>query len=54
MALLVTAVFLKMNGYKLSATNPEFVNFIINNVISNKAELKEIATWLEAKMFKEK
>lgn len=50
MALLVTAVFLKMNGYSLNATNKEFVHFILNNVIAKKMDVNQIAIWLESKM----
>ena len=49
-ALLVTAVFLKMNGYSLQATNEEFVNFILNDVITKKTEVNELAVWIESKM----
>jgi death-on-curing protein len=46
-ALLVTAVFLRMNGFRLGAKSPEFVRFILNEVISKKADVPAIAKWLE-------
>ncbi len=46
-ALLVTAVFLRMNGFRLGAKNPEFVRFILNEVISKKEDVPAIAKWLE-------
>ena len=46
-ALLVTAVFLRMNGFRLGAKNPEFVRFILNEVISKKADVPAIANCLE-------
>ena len=52
-ALLVTAVFLKMNGYVLDASNKEFVKFILDDVITKKAEIEKITSWLETKMKKD-
>jgi len=46
-ALLVTAVFLRMNGFRLGAKSSEFVRFILNEVISKKADVPAIAKWLE-------
>ncbi len=53
-ALLVTAVFLKMNGYQLTASNADFVRFIFAEVIQEKWDVNQIAGWLEKKMKKEK
>ncbi len=50
MALLVTSVFLKMNHYHLTATNSDFVRFILIDVIQNKSDIKDISQWLESKM----
>ena len=52
-ALLVTAVFLRMNGFRLGAKSPEFVRFILNEVISKKADVPAIAKWLERWMEQE-
>jgi len=52
-ALLVTAVFLKMNGYSLKVSNQKIVQFIVNDVIQNKMEINEIASWIESKITKD-
>jgi prophage maintenance system killer protein len=36
-----------MNGFRLGAKSPEFVRFILNEVISKKADVPAIAKWLE-------
>ena len=51
-ALLVSVVFLRMNGFKVTATNAEFVKFIIEDVIAKKAEIPEMAIWFESRMAK--
>lgn len=45
-ALLATVVFLKMNGFNLTCSNAEVVAFIIERVIKEKYEIKEIAKWI--------
>lgn len=49
-AFATTAIFLRMNGFRLKVDpdNGEF--FLINKVIKGKAEIEEIADWLEAHM----
>lgn len=49
-ALLVTAEFLCMNGFRLGAKSSELVRFILNEVISKKADVPAIAKWLERRM----
>jgi death-on-curing protein len=41
------AIFLRMNGYRLKVDADNGESFIINRVIKSKADLDEIATWLE-------
>ena len=49
-AFATTAIFLRMNGYRLKvdADNGEY--FIIDRVIKSKADIDEIADWLEKNM----
>ncbi|MCB0414902.1 MAG: type II toxin-antitoxin system death-on-curing family toxin [Bdellovibrionales bacterium] len=51
-ALLATIVFLKMNGYNLKCRNKTIVNFIITQVIIEKADIKGIAKWISTKLLK--
>jgi death-on-curing protein len=46
-ALLATVVFLRLNGVRLGAKNPEVVRFIVEEVIVAKADVPAIAKWLE-------
>ena len=46
-ALLATVVFLRLNGVRLAAKNPEVVRFIVEEVIVAKADVPAIAKWLE-------
>lgn len=46
----VTAIFLRMNGYRLKVDADNGESFLINRVIKNKAEINEIADWLEKYM----
>lgn len=48
MAFALTAVFLRTNGYVLSVTPDEGESFLISRVITAKAELDEIESWLGA------
>jgi death-on-curing protein len=49
-AFATSAIFLRMNGYRLKVDADTGESFIINRVIKNKADLDEIATWLEKHM----
>lgn len=51
-ALLASVVFIKMNGYNFKASNSEFVKFIIEDVITSKAELSHITNFFEKYMSK--
>ena len=42
-----TAIFLRMNGYRLKVDADNGESFIIDRVIKAKADLQEIADWLE-------
>ena len=53
-SLLVTAVFLKINGYSLNAKNNEVVRFIIDEIIVKQLDVKVIAAWIEANATKGK
>jgi death-on-curing protein len=45
-----TAIFLRMNGYRLSIDPVAGESFLIDQVIQQKAEIEEIAAWLEGSM----
>ena len=45
-----TAIFLRMNGYRLKVDADNGESFLIERVIKNKAEISEIADWLEKHM----
>jgi death on curing protein len=45
-----TAIFLRMNGYRLRVDADNGESFIIESVIQKKAELDVIAAWLENHM----
>ena len=49
-AFATTAIFLRMNGYRLKADADNGEAFLIVRVIKNKADLSEIADWLEKYM----
>lgn len=49
-AFATTAIFLRMNGYRLKVDADNGESFLINRVIKNKAEINEIADWLENHM----
>ncbi len=49
-AFATSAIFLRMNGYRLKVDADNGESFIIDRVIKNKANLDEIATWLEKHM----
>jgi len=49
-AFAATAIFLRMNGFRLSAKPEDDESFLIGRVIENKIAIDDIATWLESKM----
>jgi death-on-curing protein len=49
-AFATTAIFLRMNGYRLKVDADNGESFLIERVIKNKAEISEIADWLEKYM----
>lgn len=49
-AFATTAIFLRMNGYRIKVDADNGESFIINHVIKKKAEIDEIAAWLEKHM----
>lgn len=51
-AFALTAIFLRMNRYRLIVDPDNGESFLIDRVIKNKAELKEIVEWLENHMHK--
>jgi death-on-curing protein len=49
-AFAASAIFLRMNGYRLKVDADNGESFLINRVIKNKADIEEIVTWLEKHM----
>lgn len=49
-AFATSAIFLRMNGYRLKVDADNGESFIIERVIKNKADIEEIASWLEKHM----
>jgi len=49
-AFATSAIFLRMNGYRLKVDADNGESFIIDRVIKAKADIEEIATWLEKNM----
>lgn len=49
-AFATTAIFLRMNGYRLKVEADNGETFLINEVIQGKAPIETIAKWLEAHM----
>ncbi len=49
-AFAMTAIFLRMNGWRFVLTADEGEAFLIGSVIEAKADVKEIAIWIEGKM----
>ena len=47
-----TAIFLRMNGYRLRVEAAEGESFIVRDAIDNRADLETIAGWPEARMIK--
>ncbi len=51
-AFAVTAIFLRMNGYRLKVDPDNGESFLIEEVIQKKASIDEVSIWLEAHMKK--
>ena len=51
-AFAATAIFLRMNGYRLSVKADDGETFLVNQVIQNKIAIEDIATWLESRMIR--
>ena len=49
-AFAATAIFLRMNGYRLSVKVDEGETFMVDHVIRKRVVIEDIATWLEARM----
>ena len=43
----LTAVFLRINGFRLRALPAEGADFVVKKIITNRAELEAITNWLE-------
>jgi len=48
-----TAIFLRMNGYRLEVHPDDGEAFLIDQVIQQKIAIEDIATWLEHRMKKQ-
>lgn len=46
----ITAIFLRMNGYRVVVSMPTAERFLIDDVIVGKAEIDTIGRWLEQHM----
>jgi len=51
-AFAATAIFLRMNGYRLSVKADDGETFLVNQVIQDRIAIEDIATWLESRMKK--
>ncbi len=49
-AFAATAIFLRMNGFRLVVDSDSGEAFLLERIISGKADLSEITSWLESKM----
>lgn len=47
-----TAIFLRMNGYRLAVQPDDGESFLVEHVIKQRAGIEDIATWLESCMKK--
>ena len=45
-----TAIFLRMNGYRLSVDADEGESFLVDQVIQQRTDIDNIAAWLETFM----
>lgn len=52
MAFALTAIFLRMNGYRLVVKPDNGEKFIVGELIGKKANIERIAQWLERHMHK--
>lgn len=46
-AFATTAIFLRMNGYRIKVSANKGEKFIIETIINQKADIQKISTWLE-------
>jgi death on curing protein len=51
-AFATTAIFLRMNGYRLKVDPDNGESFLIESVIKDRVEIEAIASWLESKIQK--
>jgi len=51
-AFAATAIFLRMNGYRLSVKADDGETFLVNQVIQERFAIEDIATWLESRMIR--
>jgi death-on-curing protein len=51
-AFATTAIFLRMNGYRLKVESGTVESFLIGDVIQKRIPIEDIATWLETCMQK--
>ena len=51
-AFATTAIFLRMNGYRLNVEADNGESFLIDEVIQKRIPINDIATWLETNMQK--
>jgi len=49
-AFATTAIFLRMNGYRLKVESDAAETFLIDRVIQEKISIQQMATWLERQM----
>jgi death-on-curing protein len=47
-----TAIFLRMNGYRLDVKADDGESFVVERIIQKRAAIEDIATWLESCMKK--
>lgn len=52
MAFAVTAIFLRMNGFRLPVSATQGEDFLVGRVIEARADLGEITAWIEKHMRK--
>lgn len=45
-----TAIFLRMNGYRLNVNSDDGESFLIERVIQERIPIDDIASWLEGRM----
>ena len=51
-AFAATAIFLRMNGYRLSVKADDGETFLVNQLIQERIAIEDIATWLESRMIR--